>query len=280
MPAASDYVWRDHVPVFQAAAKHFKVFIAVRKTNAASLGFIPKSGYVGKRFDCKAKTANNDVLIGGRLRKTAGLVVDWNVMEPVRGIAYGGEKLTSAEKAWKEFEPLLARDLYDADGSWKYTYFPGGKVYGTQMDPNHDHYGCVMFSPSSLIAAAKYIHGDYDLYAIVPEDSRAQTIFVVDDHWGNIPMKHARAKKLYDIQIYLNSCFNKPLVLHGDQEKYADHPDREDIVVFFPDGRTVKFYSDKAKIEQLYRELFQGRLTGGKGANTASAGGLWQKVVR
>jgi len=89
-------------------------------------------------------------------------------------------------------------------------------------------------------------------------------------------MPHARAKELYDIQIYINSRLDKPMVLHGDQEKYSEHTN-DNIVVFMPDGKTDKEYKGKAEIVELYRTLFEGRRTGGKDAVLTPAGGLWQR---
>ena len=107
--AASDYVWRDHVEAFRAAARHFKVFIAVRRTNARSMEYIPKAGYAAKRFDCKAKTADEDVFLDGRLYRTAGLVVDPTV---VGARAFRPGKHANAMKEWGRFLPLLAQERH------------------------------------------------------------------------------------------------------------------------------------------------------------------------
>jgi hypothetical protein len=258
--AASDYVSHDHVAVFRAAARHFNVFIAVRQTNAHSLPYVTRPGYAAKRFDCKAKTAKGDVVLKGRPRKTAGLVVDWDVMGDQRAVAYG-DGLREAEKAWKAFSSYHVKGIHDEYGKPRYTYVPGGKLYWTQEDPASAHYGCVQFASSSLITAGVYIHGDYDLYAIVPADARSQTTYIVNPGWGNIEMPHARGKELYDVQIYINSHCGRPMVLHGDQEKYKAHED-DNLVVFFPDGVTEREYRGKAAIETLYRTVFEGRKTG------------------
>ena len=258
--SASDFVWKDHVPVFRAAAKHFNVYIAVRQTNARSLEYVTRPGYSAKRFDCKAKTAKSDVVLKGRPRKTAGLVVDFDVMGDQRSLAYGAS-LQEAEKAWKSFSAYHVKGTHDENGKPRYTYVPNGKLYWTQMDPDSEHYGCVQFSSSSLITAGLYIHGDYDLYAIVPADSPRQMTYIVNPGWGNIEMPHARGKELYDVQIYLNSHSNRPMVLHGDQEKYKAH-EEDNILVFFPDGVTEKECFGKAAIEDLYRNVFDGRKTG------------------
>lgn len=258
--AASDFVAQDHVEIFRAAARHFNVFIAVRKTNEKSLPYVTSAGYVAKRFDCKAKTAKSDVFLKGRVRKTAGLVVDWDLMGDQRPVAYG-DGAGAAADAWRDFSSYHAKGIHDEHGKPRYTYVPGGKLYWTQEDPASDHYGCVQFATSSLITAGQYIHGDYDLYAIVPADDPSRTTYIVNPGWGNIEMPHARGKELYDVQIYINSRCRKPMVLHGDQEKYKSH-EKDDLVVFFPDGVTDAEYHGKTAIEELYRTVFQGRKTG------------------
>ena len=266
----STFMREKDIDIFRACAKRFNVAIGVRRTNPESLKYIDRAGYAAKRLDCKAKTADNHVTLNGRTYETAGLVVNPHV---VGAGAYRGGKLESALKEWNEnFAGMVAEDVAGK------TYFPGGKLYGVQTNPAHKHFGCVMFASSSLITAALYVHGDYDLYAIVPMDAPDATTFVVDKHWGSIDMKHARAKELYDVQIFLNSRFGRPLVLHGDQEKYRGHTD-EDVDFFLCDG-SVRVIRGKAELEALYRETFKGRGTGGAGAVTQPAGGLWQQVSR
>lgn len=257
--------------VFGEAAKHFRVYILVRATNAASLPYIGMAGFSAKRFDCKAKTADKSVVVDGRMREIAGLVVDPNIVGP---LAFDGDKHQKALREWAEFEPLVSRSFWQ-DGRRVLTYFPGGKHYGVQLDPESPRYGCVLFSSSSLITAATYVHGDYDLYAIVPADKPGETVLVKDEMLG---FKHFRSKELLDVQIFVNRRIGRPMVLHADQEKYSPHTD-ETVYAFFPDGKTVRELSNLAEIEGFYLTELQGRKTGGKGATTEPAGGLWKRVT-
>jgi hypothetical protein len=60
------------ITIFAQAARQFKVWILVRRTNPKSLQYVALPGYTPKRIDCKAKTADKDV----SSYKLAGLVVD------------------------------------------------------------------------------------------------------------------------------------------------------------------------------------------------------------
>jgi hypothetical protein len=261
------------VIVFQDAAKHFNVYIAVRRTNTASLKYIGVAGYVPKRLDCKPKTADQDGIVEGQLRELAGLVVDPTI---VGEAAFKPGKYKKAVTEWEKFShTLLGPPMLDVDGRPAYTYIPPGKFYAVQLDNSHKHYGCLMFSASSLITAGRYIHGDYDLYAIVPASDKTSNVFVSETRLGQ---PHMRGKELFDVQHYINRRIGAPMILHGDQEKYSDHTD-EEIDVFFPDSR-VFTCRDKAEIEALYKTEFQGRRTHFKDSPLPSmpAGGLWRRV--
>ena len=257
------------IDTFKAAAKRFNAWILVRRTNSESIKYAGERDYVPKRLDCKAKTADFDVVLPGiGKRLTAGLVV--NPTLPGFENAFKQGKYTEALTEWNGFKPLV----HFPDPGKPVTYFPGGKFYSVQMNPAHKHFGCVMFSSSSLAAAGKYIHGDYDLYAIIPADNPGTNVRVVETRFGNIP--HARGKEFTDVQIFLNSRMGVPMVLHGEQEKYKDHTD-EPIDIFCPDGDIAEACG-RSGLEIFYEALFDGRRTFAKGAATSGAGGNWQKV--
>lgn len=259
------------IEAFRAAARHFRVYIAVRRTNPASLDYIGKAGYVAKRLDCKAKTADQDCIVEGAPRKLAGLVADPHRVGPA---AYKPGKYDKALKEWEKFRPLLAPDMLGAGGARAYTYMPAGKLYTVQLDRAHQHYGCVMFASSSLLSAAKYVHGDYDLMAVVSESDLQSNVFVTEERLGQA---HARSKEFFDVQHYVNRLIGAPMVLHGEQEHYSDDP-KEDIDVFFPDGSN-KAYLGALSVQRLYRTVFEGRKLHGKSSPlTQPAGGLWRKA--
>lgn len=253
--------------VFAQAAGHFKVYIAVRRTNEEALPYIGQKGYVPKRLDCKAKTADFDALIHGTVYKTAGLVVDPGV---VGANAYTGGKYAKALAEWDKFRPHLAP--MGANGQPP-LYLPTDRSYTVQTDPNSIHYGCVMLSPYGLRTNAHYVHGDYDLYAIVPVGDKQSNVFVEETRLGQ---KHVRGKELLDVQTFVNSRIGVPMVLHGAQEHYSDDVD-DKIDVFFPDGVTVKSYIGPDAIRLLYQEEFGGRPLHKAGTPTTAAGGLWKR---
>src|SRR5207237_806375 len=74
--ATRDFIRPRDINAFTAAAKVYKVYILVRRTNPASLKYIGMPGFTPKPLDCKPKTADADIVIDGRRRETAGLVVD------------------------------------------------------------------------------------------------------------------------------------------------------------------------------------------------------------
>jgi hypothetical protein len=266
------YVKSGHVDVFRAAARFYRVYIALRRTNPASIFYIGEPGYVPKRLDCKAKTADFDVAVEGRTRQLAGLVVDPTRVGPG---AFKTGKFEAALTEWQKFKPLLAPDMIDAAGKRAYTYMPGGKFYAVQLDKAHPHYGCVMFASDSLLTGAKFIHGDYDLYAIVPAGDPGTNVFVEETRLG---VPHLRGKDFFDVQHFVNGRIGAPMILHGDQEKYRDHTD-EPIDVFYPDGR-VMTCRNKIEIQALYRNEFAGRqpFSPARGTPSQPAGGLWRKA--
>lgn len=248
----------NHMTAAQAAtflrvARLHNVAILVRQTNLRSLPHIGTGYAVAKPIDCKAKTADFDVEIPGAGRKRiAGLVTDPTIVGPE---AYSKGKYEEAREKWDDFaRSMLSPKMATLSEQRTYTYVPDGGQYFVERDPASPHYGCVRFASSSLIAAGKVIHGDFDLYAIVDMDAPSVNRRVSETLRGQ---PHTRGPKFRDVQIALNRGFNVPLVLHGSQETYRDHTD-EPVDAFFPDG-TVKTLRNRAAVLQLYRSRFGGR---------------------
>lgn len=260
----------EDIAIFRMAAKLHRVYILLRATNPLSVYYMGVPGYSAKAFDCKAKTADYNVAVKGKMRELAGLVVDFN---EVPRSAFKPEKVAKAEEEWLSFEPLVARRIYDESGKPKVAYHPHHR-YRVQMDPSHRNYGCVIFSPTGLATAGTYIHGDYDLYAIVPADAPAETMWVNEKMLG---FKHVRSKELLDVQTFINSRIGRPLILHGDQEKYKNHED-DTVYVFSPVAPDITVLENEADIRSFYANTFQGRKTGGKNVpQTSVPGTLWNK---
>lgn len=242
-----------HAAAFLEAARHFKVYILVRQTNAASLDHIGKGYAVPKRLDCKAKTADFDFQSPYGLKQTAGLVADPNI---VGAQAFGAGKLAKAQAEWQHFSATMIRpEVSTLAGQRALTYIPHGGFYFVDLDPQSPRYGCVKFAQSSLISAGKYIHGDFDLYGIVPAADPTSNVRVGERMLGNA---HFRSPEFRDVQIYVNRRIGVPMVLHGAQEAYDPAHSDEVVDIFHPDGKQTTC-NNGAEMGQLYQTLFKGR---------------------
>ena len=279
--SASDYMRDIDVRVFLAAAKHYRVWIVVRASNPAGKQYIGVTGFVPKRMDCKAKTAKYDVTLPGvpGTKKTAGLVVSLEI----KGMERAFDDVTKARSEWLEFKPHC---YFPEAGKPPLTYFPNGKLYSVQMNSAHERYGCILFSSSSVAAAASYIHSDYDLFGIVRQDDPTGNVRVVEsrvavEHLGDgveihREMPHTRSQLFFDVQHFLNHRMGVAMVLHGEQETFKDNVN-EDLDVFCPDGTTIEAYGPAA-VRRLYEVTFQGRKLYGPNANPKLFFGLWQRI--
>lgn len=260
---------QQDVDAFLAAAKHYQVWILVRASKSAAKEYVGVKGYVPKRLDCKAKTADENVTLPGipGEKKTAGLVVNPNIP----GMQMAFKNFGKAQKYWDLFEHLC---YVPKAGAAPLTYFPGGKLYSVQMDTTHPHYGCVIFSSWSNMANGQYIHSDYDLFGIVRKGDPTANVRVTEERLGQV---HSRGQEFFDIQHYLNKRMGIAMVLHGEQEKFSDDVD-DNLDVFCPDGATVLPAYGPDAIRRLYEETFQGRRLYGKDANPKPFFGKWQKL--
>jgi len=239
---------------FRDAAKLYDVYILVRRTNLKSLRYIGDPGCVAKRLDCKAKSAQNDYLhprFG--FKKVAGLVVDPTL---AGRDAFGDpKKYDAAMREWAKFAAMLDPAVSTLEGQRQLTYVPNGKFYFVDLDPASARYACVKFSSNSLMTAGKYIHGDFDLYGIVPADDPSRNIAVSE---RRLDQPHARSPEFFDVQNFVNRRIGVPMVLHGAQESYGDEHSDEGIDVFTPDGGFLG-KENLAELIQLYETEFKGR---------------------
>jgi len=142
------------------------------------------------------------------------------------------------------------------------------------MDPGHERYGCVLFSISSNRPAASYIHSDYDLYGIVPEDRPDTNIRVKEKRLGQ---DHTRSQLFFDVQHYLNHRMGVAMILHGEQDTFKEDMN-DNLDVFCPDGeKIIEAYGPDAVL-QLYTVTFKGRAMYGKGSNPKPYFGQWQAL--
>ncbi|HET7563211.1 MAG TPA: hypothetical protein VFJ87_12605 [Rhodanobacteraceae bacterium] len=172
-----EFVHVDHMPYFAAAAKMFHCQILVRKTGHWSLSWVGRCGYTGKRADMKGKTSDQNV--GQYL--SAGLVCS----PELRPNAFTPERLASAREEWAHSKHLVT--VPDARGFSDDRPARGCRTpYILQTNPDHKHYGCVALTDMGLLTP-RYVHGDYDLYAIVPEGSAhlATNTPITESHLGS-----------------------------------------------------------------------------------------------
>lgn len=248
-----------HVGVFQSAARLYNVAILVRRTNTASLEHVGEPYATPKRLDCKAKTADFDVKPAGskcpdaQRKSFAGLVVDPKI---VGEKAFKASKMAKVIEEWGGFQKQLRPEMATFEQQRKLTYIPRGGVYFVERNPEDPYFGCVKFSSSSLITAAKCVHGDFDLYGIVDMDAPDKLVRVREDRLGQ---KHTRSPKFFDVQHFVNNRLGIAMVLHGSQETYATEHKDDDLDIFFPSGRIEYAGPAAADIEAFYKKEFPGR---------------------
>lgn len=244
----------EHERVFLTAAKHFNVFILVRRTNLASMKYIADHGFSAKRLDCKAKTADRDVdLHGVGLIECAGLVADPTILG--RAAYDSDKKYHSALAIWEEFRmEHLHERIRTLEGQQSVGIVPEGKQYFVDLAPGSPRHGCLKYT-QGLLTAGKYIHGDFDLYGIVPADHPEDNIAVFEMRQGQ---KHARSPQFMDVQMFVNSRVGKPMILHGAQDTYAEQHSDEAIDIFEPNG-AIGGAESLEQIEWWYAHRFKGR---------------------
>ena len=245
----------EHARVFQTAARHFNVFILVRRTNLASLDHIGKDYATPKRIDCKAKTAAKNVThpAAGEIN-CAGLVGDPTILGEG---AY--ENAKKYQKALEEWGPFAMAHIDDRMRTWEgqqeTLYVPAARSYFVDLKPGSARYGCVRMSSYGLTKAAKYVHGDFDLYGIVPAEVPAENVAVFETLLGQ---RHSRSPAFRDVQIFVNGRIGAPMILHGEQDTYAESHEHDRLDVFEPDG-SISGCENLAEIEWLYAVRFRGR---------------------
>jgi hypothetical protein len=262
---------------FKEAAKLYDCYILVRRSNPASKQFIGRAGYTPKRIDCKFKTADFDFLHQGLQRrlKVAGLVVNPD-MDAEFVKAFGAAKYQKAIKIWRKENQSVVSPVtsHDASGKPNYTWIPDNKPYCSCSDEASEHYGCLIFAESTPLSGGKFIHGDYDLYGIVPAADPARNVIVQEKLLGQ---HHSRGRLFKDVQYFVNRHMGVAMVLHGSQDTYTEDFDDE-IDVFYPDG-SIKLFSGPSEIAALYETEFGGRRMFTKKASLKTVLGKFAEVV-
>jgi hypothetical protein len=270
-PNAIAHMRPEDVEAFRRVARIQNLYILVRQTNPQSVQWISDSNCMSKPIDCKAKTADYDVLANGRRYETAGLVV--NASLPGFIAAFEPKRIGKAIEAWQKFAAhYQLGESFNPERPGVRTWSGNMPGWATDMNPASRHYGCVMWSSTPYAINGKYVHGDYDLFGIVSAGDPTDIRRVDENLLGE---RHARGPRTYDVQFAINAMVGAPLIRHGEQELFADFDD-ESLDVFCPDGRDLVLPNAEAA-RKFYREKMCGRspFTG----PGVAAEGLWRRRV-
>jgi hypothetical protein len=212
-------------------------------------------GYTAKPIDCKPKTAKREVAIGSYLSDCAGLVVDPN---RVGATAFDGDSLSDARKAWADFEGGL-NTVRTAPGVSVYLRAERKGFYAVDTgdaDTQTRHHGCLMVSEQAppegfdprrphsrrfIERHMAYLHGDYDLYAIIDLEGAEEAA----RNPGKVNELSVRRETLLgegnlvtprtaEVVERLNALFGVDLVKHGEQS--ALRHIASDVYIFDPNG--------------------------------------------
>jgi hypothetical protein len=276
---ARGYVKNSHVPIFLGATAKFHSYILVRRTGAGSLSWAGQRGYTAKRAHMKSKTANQDYHV---YYKVNGLVCS----PDIHFRAFDDDRIKQARETWAASQRLITRCAFTSENWPKQCRTP----YLMQTDPKHKHYGVVAYIESGIISP-RYVHGDYDLFAIVPESSVATREAVRLNHnQGAVPsalplqdqltlskpLLMGTGPLLFRIMNHLDREFGYPMVMHAEDENRQPEPESksnnekekpkdEQVIVFLPPSARhsgcggVVFLENNAQIETFYATEFHGR---------------------
>lgn len=270
---------------FAYTAWWFNVYILVRRSNPDSIKYVGKPGFVPKGPETKAKTAHFDFRNSetGRTLLVAGLVC--NPRAPGMRGAYKAEKYQGALKEWDKFVKSGRLDEVEFAEDGTPSKYHLRERFFVDMNPESDRFGALKFSRNKMTMNAAYIHGDYDLFAIVPAENPSVNIVVAEQHlsspWHPLnrgpgmpapetdparkspeqtaqEIPNFRGQKFIDVQNMLNSRMGVTMILHGSQEKAVDSF-KEDVDVFFPDGERSCRIAGEARLRSFYEGQLQGR---------------------
>jgi len=251
------------VKVFKACAALRNSYLLVRGTNKDSLQYFAKDGYTPKPIQIKAKTAKRTP---PRPRAAPGWTIAGLVADPdkVGPLAFGNGKFEEVRGEWKKTEQLIYPGEYDPVTGRPKQHLAGGKHFIVQMYKGHKHYGCLMHSPDG-VSFSRYIHGDYDLYDVVPAIDRHRNEFVRHPRYGWIAPgvekqigTDFQPYLFIETQTFLNANIGAPVVRHGDQAKFKGEHTDEPVWAFFPDGQWEVLVG-RAAILEFYNTVLSGR---------------------
>ena len=209
--AVGDIILERHKPIFAMVARKppigVGVWILVRGTNKESLEYLSKADYktryTPKPIDCKAKTA--------RKGPCAGLVVNPHNAQN----AFDDKGLGEAIDLWDDRDKKKGNPLLFSERRDHYSEESSGPLKG-----------CIKLD-------GKYIHGDYDLKAIIVPGHESATIALVSELQGVSNVRHG--PRFYEVQRRLNAAMGAEMVQHGAEDEFTGHSN-DSIFVFGPNG--------------------------------------------
>ncbi len=283
------YFHCDHIPMIHEASRRLGVFVLSRRANPESIKFVGSPGFVPKPLACKAKTAVTDARLrltrGEITSRCAGLVVDPK-MTGATAFDNDSNRYAVAVREWEKYwgsgvpagfrvQSVPDSGFYGcvmrcgSDGR----VFPHSRTVGGRLAAQHTQTetleqsgpaGFLLFPDkysdaiSTLPNGCAYIHGDYDLYALVHKDNLA----VREVHESEIDgVSHSYGPYWRRFEALVRIRINLDMIQHGSHEHFGDHLD-EPVYMFCPvEDRSlwhVKVPNAKA-MERVYTELFGGR---------------------
>ncbi len=239
------------VNIFRTYSQEKGLFILVRRTNPLSIQYIGKPGFVPKPLKCKPKTAKSNACFirpdGEKISsKCGGLVVNPRIL---KWYAFNNDK-----REW-----VKAKNTWDKH--WK--QIPNG--FDVQMNKNSPYYGCVLRVLSKPSPTQKntsdpppgcaYIHGDYDLYALIHKTRMS----IRESQQGFFEgVSHTHSADWEDFSSHANRAMKVPMIQHGSQEHFSDHSDETvDIFAPFPENYLqIRKVCGRLGLIRLYHEFF------------------------
>lgn len=269
----NDFVHPSHFGFFVAAAQEYKCHILVRKTGRAALSWVGRPGYTGKRGDLKAKTSD----INGGQFPTAGLVCSPFLYPQV----FTAERLAEARRLWVKYAHFITTPNNNTgfDDKRPVPASACRTPYIVQTKRGHKHYGCVALVDMGLLTP-RYVHGDYDLYAIIPAGERFDeknlnpTPLTLDSSMSldvmtlqervNLSVPNLVGPLTFRVGTYINNRIaeNSPdllgalMVNHGEEINLKKEEGRyQPVLAFMPkqvNGQWARILSGKTEHEQYY----------------------------
>lgn len=254
---------------FCMVARQYGVYILVRHTNEASLGYIGKPGYYPKPATIKAKTADIDPppfhLGAGGTGKTVQHHISGLVPHPgFQPKVFTGAKMDKALGCWADTLDVLHGAGVNIPGTTPDSWAAWGKEHPStrsgwrwrvDIDPNSRHFGCLQIARDGV--GWSYLHGDYDLKDIIVkghETVNQRQEGKVQGAKNYTPL--LPGLEFETIRKALNETIGVDMVQHGAEAQFAWHGD-EPITVVLPDGPQLQFkvLGNAEAVQRWYVEL-------------------------